>query len=51
MVLKILTSVNEYMDFVNEINSIPNFSEPMLSSKEQIQCNLLDVPDKPKHQI
>ena len=49
--LKKLTSVNEYMDFVNEINSIPNFSEPMLSSEEQIRCNLLDIPNKPKHQI
>ena len=51
MILKRLTSVNEYMDFVNEINSIPNFSEPMLSSKEQIQCNLLDAPNKPMHQV
>ena len=49
--LKRLTSVNEYMDFVNEINSGTNFSEPMLSSSEQIQCNLLDVPNKPMHQI
>ena len=49
--LKILTNVNEYMDFVNEINSIPNFSAPMLSSEEQIRCNLLDIPNKPKHQI
>ena len=51
MILKRLTSANEYMDFVNRINSIPNFSEPMLSSEEQIRCNLLDVPNKPKHQI
>ena len=49
--LKILTSVNEYMDFVNEINSIPNFSDPMLSSKEQIQRNLLDALNKPMHQV
>ena len=49
--LKILTSVNEYMDFVNEINSIPNFSDPMLSSQEQMRSNLLDVPNKPSHQI
>ena len=49
--LKKLTSVNEYMDFVNEINSTPDFSNPMLSSKEQIQCNLLDALNKPMHQI
>lgn len=49
--LKILTSVNEYMDFINEINRDPNFSDPMLSSREQIQCNLLDAPKKPSHQL
>lgn len=49
--LKKLASVNEYMDFVNEINSSPDFSEPMLSSEEQIRCNLLDVTNKPMHQI
>ncbi len=42
--LKILTSVTEYLDFVNEMNRDPNFSDPMLSSQEEIQCNLLDAP-------
>lgn len=49
--LKKLTSVNAYMDFIHEINSDPDFSEPMLCSREQIQCNLLDAPKKPTHQI
>lgn len=49
--LKKLTSVNEYMDFIHEINSDPDFSEPMLCSREQMQCNLLDAPNKPTHQI
>lgn len=49
--LKKLTSVNAYMDFIHEINSDPNFSEPMLCSREQIQCNLLDAPKKPTHLI
>lgn len=49
--LKILTSVTEYLDFVNEINHDPNFSDPMLSSQEEIQCNLLAAPDKPTNQI
>lgn len=39
------------MDFVHEINSDQNFSEPMLCSREQIQCNLLDAPNKPAHQV
>lgn len=49
--LKILTSVSEYMDFVHEIGSDPNFSDPKLSGEEQIRCNLLEVPDRPDHQI
>lgn len=49
--IKILASVNEYMDFINEINSTPNFSDPMLSSEEQMRCNLLDAPNKTAHQI
>lgn len=49
--LKRLTNVNDYLDFVNEINSDPNFSDPMLRSEEQIWSNLLDAPNKPSHQI
>lgn len=49
--LKILTSVTEYLDFVGEINSDPDFSDPMLDSQEEIQCNLLDAPGKPTNQI
>ena len=50
-VLKILANVKEYMDFVNEINSDPDFSDPMLATREQMQCNLLDASNKPTHQI
>lgn len=32
--LKILTSVTEYLDFVGEMNRDPDFSDPMLSSQE-----------------
>lgn len=39
------------MDFIHEINGDPNFSDPMLCSQEQIQCNLLDALNKPAHQI
>lgn len=49
--LKRLTSAKEYIDFINEINRDPNFSDPMLSNEEQIRCNLLDAPDKPSNQI
>lgn len=49
--LKILTNANEYINFINEINSDPNFSNPTLSNEEQIQRNLLIPPNKPSHQI
>lgn len=49
--LKRLTSAKEYMDFINDINRDPNFSDPMLSNEEQIRGNLLDAPDKPSNQI
>lgn len=49
--LRILKSADEYMGFINEINSDPDFSDPMLDGQEQIRCNLLDAPDKPSHQL
>lgn len=49
--LKILANVNDYLDFVNGINSDPNYSDPMLSNEEQIRNNLLDAPNRPSHQI
>ena len=35
-----LTTFEPYWDFINGINSDPVFSEPMLQTKEQIECNL-----------
>lgn len=49
--LKRLTSVTEYMDFINAINRDPSFSDPMLSSEEQMRCNLLDAPHRPTNKI
>lgn len=49
--VKVLTSVAEYLDFVNEINRDPDFSDPMLSSEEEMQSNLLDAPNRPEDQI
>lgn len=49
--LKILTNASEYMDFINEINSDPDFSDPMLATQEQMRCNLLDASNKQANQI
>ena len=42
--LKVLTSAEEYMDFVHEMRKDPDFSDPMLKSEMQLRCNLLDAP-------
>lgn len=49
--IKVLTSVQEYLDFANEINRDPDFSEPMLSSAEQMKCHLLDAPNRQDCQV
>lgn len=49
--LHILKSADESMDFIQVINNDPDFSDPMLSGREQIQCNLLDAPNRPSHQL
>lgn len=49
--LRRLDSASAYMDFIREINSSPNFSNPMLASEAQIRANLLDAPNRPQHQL
>lgn len=51
VMLKKLNNAQEYIDFINEINSDANFSDPMLCSDEQIKCNLLNAADKPSNHI
>ena len=35
--LKILKNIDEYIDFINRINSTDNYSDPMLSNEVQIK--------------
>ena len=42
-----LTSLNPYMDFIREINSDPVFSDPMLSTQENMSANLYRAVGKP----
>ena len=44
--IKILKNIDEYIDFINKINSIDNYSDPMLSNEVQIKCNLLESVNK-----
>jgi len=50
MLIKI-NDAREYLDFVKEINSDSNFSDPMLSDDEKMKCNLLDAVNKPTNHI
>lgn len=45
--IKNLKSIDEYQEFIHSFFNDENFSDPMLTSKEQIQCNLLSSVNKP----
>lgn len=49
--IKVLESVQEHLDFVNEINHDPDFSEPMLISEEQMRNHLLNAPTRQDCQV
>ena len=42
-----LTEFEPYWDFINGINADPAYLEPMLSTQEQIECNLLNAVNNP----
>ena len=42
-----LTEFKPYLDFINGINADPAYLEPMLSTQEQIECNLLNAVNNP----
>ena len=38
--VQLLTQFDSYQAFINELNADPDFLEPMLQTKEQMECNL-----------
>ena len=44
--IKKLKNIDEYIDFINKINSTDNYSDPMLSNEVQIKNNLLESVNK-----
>ena len=46
--LRRLGSARDYMDFITEINSNLNFSNPSLCTEEQMKCNLLNAENNQK---
>ncbi len=49
--IQALTSLDEYMDFIQDVNSDPLFHEPMLSSQEQFQHHLADAITEPNKDV
>lgn len=44
--IKKLKNIDEYIDFINKINSTDNYSDPMLSNEVQIKYNLIESVNK-----
>ncbi len=44
--IKILKDLEDYLNFINKINSTDNYSDPMLSNEVQIKNNLLESVNK-----
>lgn len=49
--VQIMTEVNSYMDFIQEINSDVCYSHPMLCNEKQMENNLLNAVHKPAHEV
>lgn len=49
--LKKFNDVKKYVGFIKELNQDPDFCQPMLSTNEQMQQDLLDSPNKEDHQV
>lgn len=49
--IKILTSMDEYMGFIRDVNADPNFHEPMLSTDQNFRNHLLVALDAPNKQV
>ena len=44
--IKILKDLEDYLNFINKINSTDNYSDPMLSNEVQIKYNLIESVNK-----
>lgn len=45
--IHIIKSYDECRDFIPGFREDPNFSDPMLTSEEQVQCNLIQAIGRP----
>ena len=44
--IRVIKSYDECRDFASGFQADPNFSDPMLSDEEQVQCNLINAIDR-----
>lgn len=49
--LKELNDIKVHLDFINEVNSDLNFSDPMLCTDENVKFNLLEASNNPANHI
>ena len=44
--IRIIKTYDEFQEFASSFQGDPNFSDPMLSDEEQVQCNLINAIDR-----
>ena len=49
--IKELDSLDPYWDFINEVNADPAYSEPMIGTPENLECNLIKALDRPEDRV
>ena len=49
--IRILDSLDPYWDFINEVNADPAYSEPMIGTPENMECNLIKAPGRPEDRV
>ncbi len=49
--IKRITTIEPYQEFISLIMHDPKYSDPMLSNEEQVKCNLLDALSKEDYDV
>ena len=49
--IRIIKFYDECREFASSFQGDPNFSDPMLSDEEQVQCNLINAIDRTDHYV
>lgn len=49
--IRILDSLDPYWDFINAVNADPAYSEPMIGTPGNMECNLIKAPGRPEDRV